>query len=60
MPLRRYRWTGETPVTIPDMAWGDAENPVMPGDVSAPFDGEVNNELLVPLDDKKKAAGGDS
>lgn len=54
MPARRYRYVGEVPVTVPDMAWGDADNPVMPGDVSEPFEGEINSEVLIPVDEKKK------
>jgi hypothetical protein len=47
MPAQRYRWIGETPVIIPDLNWGDPDHPVLPGQVSAPFEGEINNEALV-------------
>lgn len=47
MPTQRYRWIGETAVIIPDLNWGDPDDPVMPGHVSLPYDGEVNNEHLV-------------
>ena len=57
MPAKRYRYVGETPVMIPDLRWGDADNPVMPGDVSEPYDGEVHNELLVPIDDQPTKGG---
>lgn len=47
MPAQRYRYIGTTPVQIPDLSWGDVDEPVMPGDISHPYEGEVNNELLV-------------
>jgi hypothetical protein len=56
MPARRYRYIGLTPVMVPDLAWGDDENPVNPGDVSEPYDGDVNSEVLVPVgSDAEKA-----
>jgi hypothetical protein len=45
----RYRYIGETPVTIPDLAWGGDDDPVMPGDISEPYPGEVSSEVLVPV-----------
>lgn len=40
MASLRYRYIGETPVHIPALSWGATDAPVMPGDVSPPYDGE--------------------
>lgn len=67
MPAQRWRYIGETPVTIPELLWGDEDSPVMPGDISHPYEGEVNNELIVVvgsreetvwLDNRRKAPTG--
>lgn len=51
----RYRYIGETPVNVPDMHWGYDDNPVKPGDVSEPYDGEVNSTVLVPVGSPEEA-----
>jgi hypothetical protein len=49
MPAQQYRYIGETPVAIPDLQWGDVDEPVMPGDISPPYEGEVVSEVLVAV-----------
>lgn len=56
MPSQRYRYIGATPVIVPDLTWGDADEPVQPGDISVPYEGAVNSEVIVPVGSAAEAA----
>lgn len=49
-----YRFTGESPVTVPDLK-RMADDPVMPGEV-VDTDLEINNAFFVPMDAATDAA----